>query len=166
MTKTLLFLSMFSSGLVFAQEDLLKDIDTVKTNTETSQPAFKALQIVTGQSTKLAAKKEQKLSSKTEYMASNGEPKTESEVAYETLKSDLTSVENNYQTVENQNGKDVYASQAEKVTEKISEAPKPAKATTKKEEIQMNEYLDSFSNSEIAELASNSTQDVYLDIYN
>jgi len=58
MTKTLLFLSMFSSGLVFAQEDLLKDIDTVKTNTETSQPAFKALQIVTGQSTKLAAKKE------------------------------------------------------------------------------------------------------------
>jgi hypothetical protein len=109
---------------------------------------------------------EQKLSSKTEYMASNGEPKTESEVAYETLKSDLTSVENNYQTVENQNGKDVYASQAEKVTEKISEAPKPAKATTKKEEIQMNEYLDSFSNSEIAELASNSTQDVYLDIYN
>ncbi|WP_126652400.1 DUF5777 family beta-barrel protein [Chryseobacterium aureum] len=58
MTKTLLFLSVFSSGLVFAQEDLLKDIDTVKTNTETSQPAFKALQIVTGQSTKLAAQKE------------------------------------------------------------------------------------------------------------
>lgn len=58
MTKTLLFLSMFSSGLVFAQEDLLKDIDTVQSNTETSQPAFKALQIVTGQSTKLTAKKE------------------------------------------------------------------------------------------------------------
>lgn len=58
MTKTLLFLLVFSSGLTFAQEDLLKDIDTVKTNTETSQPAFKALQIATGQSTKLAAKKE------------------------------------------------------------------------------------------------------------
>ncbi|WP_300685342.1 DUF5777 family beta-barrel protein [Chryseobacterium sp.] len=58
MTKTLLFLSILSSGLVFAQEDLLKDIDTVKTSTENSQPAFKALQIVTGQSTKLAAKKE------------------------------------------------------------------------------------------------------------
>jgi hypothetical protein len=58
MTKTLLFLSVFSSGLIFAQEDLLKDIDTVKTTTETSQPAFKALQIATGQSTKLAAKKE------------------------------------------------------------------------------------------------------------
>ncbi|MGH1519783.1 DUF5777 family beta-barrel protein [Chryseobacterium sp. JK1] len=58
MTKTLLFLSIFSSGLTFAQEDLLKDIDTVKTTTEISQPAFKALQIATGQSTKLAAKKE------------------------------------------------------------------------------------------------------------
>nr|WP_315026180.1 DUF5777 family beta-barrel protein [uncultured Chryseobacterium sp.] len=58
MTKALLFLSIISSGFIFAQEDLLKDIDTVKTNTDTSQPAFKALQIVTGQSTKLAAKKE------------------------------------------------------------------------------------------------------------
>lgn len=58
MTKTLLFLSVFSSVFTFAQEDLLKDIDTIKTNSDTSQPAFKALQIVTGQSTKLAAKKE------------------------------------------------------------------------------------------------------------
>jgi len=58
MTKTLLFLSVLSSVFAFGQEDLLKDIDTIKTDTETSQPAFKALQIVTGQSTKLAAKKE------------------------------------------------------------------------------------------------------------
>ncbi|MGE8433869.1 DUF5777 family beta-barrel protein [Chryseobacterium joostei] len=58
MTKALLFLSIFSSGLAFAQEDLLKDIDTITTHTDASQPAFKALQIVTGQSTKLAAKKE------------------------------------------------------------------------------------------------------------
>ncbi|KQM36527.1 DUF5777 family beta-barrel protein [Chryseobacterium sp. Leaf201] len=59
MTKILLFLSVFASGLAFAQDDLLKDIDTVQTeNTEISQPAFKALQIVTGQSTKLTAKKE------------------------------------------------------------------------------------------------------------
>ncbi|MCT2407437.1 DUF5777 family beta-barrel protein [Chryseobacterium antibioticum] len=58
MTKTLLFLSVLASGLVSAQEDLLKDIDTLKTTTEISQPAFKALQIVTGQSTKLSAKKE------------------------------------------------------------------------------------------------------------
>jgi len=47
-------LSVLISGFTFAQEDLLKDIDTIKTkNTDTSQPAFKALQIVTGQSTKL-----------------------------------------------------------------------------------------------------------------
>lgn len=58
MTKALLFLSVFSSIFAFAQEDLLKDIDTIQTHTDTSQPAFKALQIVTGQSTKLAAKKE------------------------------------------------------------------------------------------------------------
>lgn len=58
MTKTLLFLSVLSSAFAFGQEDLLKDIDTIKTDTETSQPAFKALQIVTAQSTKLAAKKE------------------------------------------------------------------------------------------------------------
>lgn len=49
---------MLSSVLAYSQEDLLKDIDTIKT-TETSQPpAFKALQIVTGQSTKLSAKNE------------------------------------------------------------------------------------------------------------
>ncbi|PWN69989.1 hypothetical protein C1631_008275 [Chryseobacterium phosphatilyticum] len=58
MTKAFLFLSVFLSGFTFAQEDLLKDIDTITTNPDTSQPAFKALQIVTGQSTKLAAKKE------------------------------------------------------------------------------------------------------------
>jgi len=59
MTKTFLLLSMLISGFAFSQEDLLKDIDTIQTkNTETSQPAFKALQIVTGQSTKLSAKNE------------------------------------------------------------------------------------------------------------
>ncbi|KMQ67074.1 hypothetical protein ACM39_14875 [Chryseobacterium sp. FH2] len=57
MTKTLLFLSMFSSFFAYSQEDLLKDIDTIKT-TETAQPAFKALQVVTAQSTKLSAKNE------------------------------------------------------------------------------------------------------------
>lgn len=57
MTKTLLFLSVLISNLVYSQEDLLKDIDTLKT-TETSPPAFKALQVVTGQSTKLTAKNE------------------------------------------------------------------------------------------------------------
>lgn len=58
MTKTLLFLSVFFSILTYSQEDLLKDIDTISTDTETFPPAFKALQIVTGQSTKLTAKNE------------------------------------------------------------------------------------------------------------
>lgn len=58
MTKTLLFISMLSPALVFSQEDLLKDIDTISTNSTITPPAFKALQIVTGQSTKLSAKNE------------------------------------------------------------------------------------------------------------
>ncbi|WP_312297536.1 hypothetical protein [Chryseobacterium sp.] len=95
-----------------------------------------------------------------------GEPKTESELAYETLQSDLTSVENNNQTIENQKNNITYAYKSENVNEKTAETPQPVKAASKKEETRMNEYLDSFSNSEIAELASNSTQDVYLDLYN
>ncbi|HCN49864.1 MAG TPA: hypothetical protein DIT10_12355 [Chryseobacterium sp.] len=95
-----------------------------------------------------------------------GEPKTESEIAYETLKSDLTSVENNNQTIENQKNNTTYALKSENVNEKATESPKPVRTAAKKEETRMNEYLDSFSNSEIAELASNSTQDVYLDLYN
>lgn len=48
---------MFSIHLISAQEDLLKDIDTIQ-NSEISPPAFKALQIVTAQSTKMVAKKD------------------------------------------------------------------------------------------------------------
>lgn len=46
-----------ASFLAAQQDDLLKEIDTVKTE-EVYQPSFKALQVVTGQSTKLPAKKE------------------------------------------------------------------------------------------------------------
>ncbi|MDW9381271.1 hypothetical protein [Chryseobacterium sp. JV558] len=106
------------------------------------------------------------LNSETTYAANTGEQKTEGELAYETLKSDLTTVENNDQTVENQKNKDAYAYKSVDESEKTIETPKPVKTVKKKEETRMNEYLDSFSNSEIAELASNSTQDVYLDIYN
>ena len=106
------------------------------------------------------------LNSKTAYAVNTQEPKTEGELAYETLKSDLTTVENNDQTIENQNGKEGYAYKGVAETEKTTDTPKPVKTVKKKEETRMNEYLDSFSNSEIAELASNSTQDVYLDIYN
>ncbi|WP_228414231.1 hypothetical protein [Chryseobacterium sp. CH21] len=155
------------------QENVMNDIKTSK-----KAPVFKlnwmyaaaaSLALIFGATYVLNSDNdsaEQTLNAKTEYAANNEEPKTESEKAYETLKSDLTSVENNNQTVENQNDKNVYASKGGEVTEKISATPKPVKAVTKKEEIQMNDYLDSFSNSEIAELASNSTQDVYLDIYN
>jgi hypothetical protein len=97
------------------------------------------------------------------YAANTQAPKTESEIAYETLKSDLTSVEKNNQTVVNQNSRSFVSQDVE--TKEVS-TPKTVKPVSKKTETQMNEYLDSFSNSEISELASNSTQDVYLDLYN
>ncbi|UZT96351.1 hypothetical protein ODZ84_14080 [Chryseobacterium fluminis] len=91
-------------------------------------------------------------------------PKPESEIAYETLKSDLTSVENSNQTFVNQNVESSLTKAGENREQKtVTQTVKPV---SKKEEAQVNEYLDSFSNSEIAELASNSTQDVYLDLYN
>lgn len=98
------------------------------------------------------------------YASNTQQPKTESERAYETLEADLTSVENNNQTVASQATKAVSYTPV-KGNETVTER-KSVKATSKKEETKMNEYLDSFSNSEISELASNSTQDVYLDLYN
>ncbi|WP_080777351.1 hypothetical protein [Chryseobacterium phocaeense] len=98
------------------------------------------------------------------YAANGQEPKTESQRAYETLEADLTSVENNNQTVANQGAKTV--SYTPDTRSEKTAATQPVKAANKKEETKMNEYLDSFSNSEISELASNSTQDVYLDLYN
>ena len=106
------------------------------------------------------------LNSKETYAINKGEPQTDGELAYETLKADLTSVENNNQTFVNQknNTKANFVSNSE--NEKETTSQNVVKPVKKKEEIRMNEYLDSFSNSEIAELASNSTQDVYLDLYN
>ncbi|ASE63259.1 hypothetical protein EGY07_20965 [Chryseobacterium indologenes] len=108
---------------------------------------------------------EESLNSKTAYAVNKGEPKTESEVAYETLKADLTSVENNNQTFENQKNNSTYVVKSENANEKMT-GSSSVKTVTGKEETRMNDYLDSFSNTEIAELASNSTQDVYLDLYN
>ncbi len=82
---------------------------------------------------------------KTEYAVNNNEPKTESEVV-------------------NQKGNKSFAQDKTTKQEKI--AAQPVKSAAKKQEAQMNEYLDSFTSSEISELASNSTQDVYLDLYN
>lgn len=99
------------------------------------------------------------------FAANNPEPKKESEIAYETLKSDLTSVEKNNQTIENQQINQQIKTVAY-VPEKTEVKPQNVKPVSKKTEAQMTEYLDSFSSSEIAELANNSTQDVYLDLYN
>lgn len=99
------------------------------------------------------------------FASNNPEPKKESEIAYETLKSDLTSVEKNNQTIDNQQMNQQIKSVAY-VPEKAEVKPQNVKKVSKKAEAQMTEYLDSFSSSEIAELANNSTQDVYLDLYN
>ncbi|KQK27445.1 hypothetical protein AR438_02120 [Chryseobacterium aquaticum] len=99
------------------------------------------------------------------FASNNPEPKKESEIAYETLKSDLTSVEKNNQTIENQQINQQIKAVAY-VPEKTEVKPQNIKKVSKKAEAQMTEYLDSFSSSEIAELANNSTQDVYLDLYN
>lgn len=57
MTKIIFFVFLSVSVFGFAQEDLLKEIDTSKVEQPYS-PSFKALQIVTAQSTKLPARKE------------------------------------------------------------------------------------------------------------
>ena len=57
MIKRVTMLLLLSSSALFAQEDdLLKQIDTLSTDYDFVPPAFKGLQIVTAQSTKLAAK--------------------------------------------------------------------------------------------------------------
>ncbi|OBW39799.1 hypothetical protein AB670_03842 [Chryseobacterium sp. MOF25P] len=89
-------------------------------------------------------------------------PKKESQLAYETLESDLTSIENPNQRTEKQmNIKSIVSKVANNDSEK-----KNKKTVKTVNEIHMNEYLESLNNSEIAELANNSSQDVYLDLYN
>lgn len=101
----------------------------------------------------------------TENYAANSAPKKESEIAYETLKSDLTSVENNNQTIVNQQTNSQIRTVAD-IPQKTEAKPQTVKPVSKKTEAQMNEYLESLTSSEIAELANNSSQDVYLDLYN
>ncbi|WP_407406121.1 hypothetical protein [Chryseobacterium sp.] len=87
--------------------------------------------------------------------------KTESEVALETLENDLTSVENNNHKEENGSINTIASIPEKKEVKKIALKP-----VLKQTEAQMVEYLDSFTSSEIEDLATNSTQDVYLDLYN
>lgn len=98
------------------------------------------------------------------YAQNRQTPKMESEIAYETLKSDLTSVENNNQIAVYQVNEKPVNTQKNEI--KNASRRQTVKAVSKKNETRINEYMDSFSNSEIAELANNSPQDVYLDLYN
>jgi len=100
-----------------------------------------------------------------ENLASTSAPKKESEIAYETLQSDLTSVESSNQTIDNQQINTQIRTVAN-IPEKIDSKPQTLKPVSTKPEAQMNEYIESLTSSEIAELANNSSQDVYLDLYN
>jgi len=96
------------------------------------------------------------------YAETKDVPEKESQMAYETLASDLTSVENNNQKTVNQvDIKPVVRQVAENSREVKTQ--KAVKAAT---EVEMNEYLEALTSSEIAELAANSSQDVYLDLFN
>lgn len=86
----------------------------------------------------------------------------ESQIAYQTLKDDLTSIENSNQKAISQRDANVSVVKSE-VAQNTKKANLPKKVSA---ETRMNEYLDSFTSSEIAELANNSNQDVYLDLYN
>jgi len=101
----------------------------------------------------------------TENLASTSAPKKESEIAYETLQSDLTSVESSNQTIDNQQINTQIRTVAN-IPEKTDTKPQTLKPVSTKPEAQMNEYIESLTSSEIAELANNSSQDVYLDLYN
>lgn len=101
----------------------------------------------------------------TENYATASAPKKESVIAYETLQSDLTSVENTNQTIDNQQTSPQIRTVADVPQDRV-EKTQTIKPVSKKTEAQMNEYLESLTSSEIAELANNSSQDVYLDLYN
>ncbi|ASK31227.1 hypothetical protein CEY12_14445 [Chryseobacterium sp. T16E-39] len=102
--------------------------------------------------------------SQVNYAQNDPTPKSESEIAYETLKSDLNSVNSENQIVENKKVENTEYSQENKAEDVVQ--PQKGKIASKQTDAKMSEYLDSFSNSEIAELAKNSTEDVYLDLYN
>ncbi|WP_292008259.1 hypothetical protein [Chryseobacterium sp.] len=99
------------------------------------------------------------------YTSNTESQMSESEKAYETLKSDLTSIEKDNQTIEDQGNKVAVYSQSKKENKTVKNTP-VTRVVSRPTEAQMNEYLDAFSSSEISELANNSAQDVYLDLYN
>ncbi len=94
----------------------------------------------------------------------------ESKQAYSVLKSDMLSTE----TEENTQGASIKTqpvadnSVKKNYPTEINTAPKKENtvSNTKLSEEQMNAYIDAFPKGEVAELASNSVSDVYLDLYN
>lgn len=58
MTKILCFLLLYITANGIAQEDLLQKLDSISVQSAATPPAFKALQVVTAQSTKMTAKNE------------------------------------------------------------------------------------------------------------
>ncbi|MBK1894773.1 hypothetical protein JHL15_03260 [Chryseobacterium sp. YIM B02567] len=102
--------------------------------------------------------------SEVNYAQNDPTPKSESQIAYETLKSDLNSVDNTDQIEENKKIENTEYSEDNEAEDGVKS--QTGKIASKQTDAKMNDYLDSFSNSEIAELAKNSTEDVYLDLYN
>lgn len=90
-------------------------------------------------------------------------PKSESQITYETFVSDVHSVENPSTT---STKVQTIAQTTPSKKEENTAIKSNIKANSKNEELQMNEFLDALSTTEIGELAKNSTQDVYLDLYN
>ncbi|KQR95254.1 hypothetical protein ASG01_05240 [Chryseobacterium sp. Leaf180] len=88
--------------------------------------------------------------------------KTQSTETYQTLQSDVAEAE------QNQTGANVdrqsYPQTASNTRRNNNQ--NAVQVSGKSAEQEMTEYLDSFSSSDIAEVSKNSSQDVYLDLYN
>ena len=90
-------------------------------------------------------------------------PKTQSTEAYQTLQSDVEAADENTQTVANIDRNTYTQTTTNNVVKSASSATQISRKTAEQE---MTEYLDSFTSAEIAEVSKNSSQDVYLDLYN
>lgn len=91
----------------------------------------------------------------------------ESQYAYNTLKSDISSVEVHVPTQKSHEMEETPTKTLVSTTNKDDAATK--NVNNKKSELseeQMNVYLDVLSSKEISEIAQNSVSDVYLDLYN
>ncbi len=83
---------------------------------------------------------------------------TEEAVALKTLEEDLTSVRSNHP----KNRAAVKAKDTDKTHALVAQE----RAKTKPDELQMDQILSNFSRAELADIAQNAEQDIYLDLYN